>query len=88
MTEQNYQELFDHLLTEAISPSVFVVQFMTYWRSDRDLGTQHRPGFQHMLDEVFVRCDQYEAKPEGALEISAQQLKEEINQLRLEWVEE
>lgn len=78
MSEYNYKQLIDNYLQGNSRPDEFIDAFSNKWRTDRDKKVQYDPKFQRIIDRIFTSCDCYSDDPQGSIEISEQELKNEL----------
>ncbi len=85
MLELRYKELMDRFINEKIGVDEYIGNLMDMWKQDRGQGVQHDPRFGRMIDRVFTSTDCYNPDPKDTLEITADQLKEEVRLLSYIW---
>lgn len=85
MAEEDYKAILDGYLEKRIEVNDFVNSFMNQWRIDRDANTLFDNKFQRLIDRLFTSCDCYSEKPEHQIEISENELRNEVDLLRHIW---
>ena len=83
--ENQYKDLIDSYLRGKKDVNQFIDAYMNQWRFDRDNKTVFDARFHRLIDRIFTSCDSYSDSPEGEIEISENQLKDELRLLRYIW---
>ena len=85
MTENVYKLLIDKFLNNGISVEEFIEAYFKQWQHDRDNRIIHDSKFQRLIDRIFTSCDCYSDNPQGPLEISESELRNELGLLFHIW---
>ena len=84
MAESNYKQVIGQFLTREADVQTFVDQYFALWKSDPDHENNDNR-FQRLVNRIFTSCDCYAAIPENSLEITEDELRQEVALLHYIW---